>query len=62
MTYIRFETYLWAELLSDLVINGMDDGGQLTWTLCGILVYPVQDCVTLTSPKPDETACNDRNI
>lgn len=30
MTYIRFETYLWAELLSDLVINGMDDGGQLT--------------------------------
>lgn len=28
--YIRFETYLWAELLSDLVINAMDDGGQLT--------------------------------
>lgn len=30
MIYITFETYLWAELLSDLAINATDDGGQLT--------------------------------
>lgn len=58
--YMRFETYQQAELLSDLEINVMDDGAQLTWTLFGI--YTVQDYVTLPCPKPDEIAGNGRNI